>query len=159
MIQKKIQYSHTDVIEEDSIFTYWCYRIRFGRWFSIHILIWQKMIQYSHTDVTKEGLVFKRWLSIHILTWQKMIRHLHTDAIEDDSDDSVFTYWYYKRWSRIWFNTYILIEDDSAHTKDDSVFTYWDCKRWSSWDRWWRCMMMFQNFLWHIEIHQSVVQL
>ena len=26
MIQKKIQYSHTDVAEEDSVFTYWCYK-------------------------------------------------------------------------------------------------------------------------------------
>ena len=57
------------------------------------------MVQYSHTDGTK-------------------------DDLEGDSDDSVSTYWYYKRWSRRWFSTYILIEDDSTHIEDDSVFTY-----------------------------------
>ena len=56
-VQKMIQYSHTDVAkddsEEDSVFTYWCYRRRFRRWFNIHILMSKNMIQYPLTDVTK----------------------------------------------------------------------------------------------------------
>ena len=64
----------------------------------------QNKVQYSYTDMTEDDL--------------------HSDATEDDSDDSISTYWYYGRWSRRWFNTYILIEDDSAHTEDDSLFTY-----------------------------------
>ena len=69
-----------------------------------------------------------------------MIKYSYTDVIEydpeNDSDDSVSTYWYYGTLFRRWFSIYILIEDDSACTKDDSVFTYWDVRGWSSWDRW-----------------------
>ena len=60
-----IQYSHTDVVEDDSVF-------------SIHILILQKMIQYLHSEVAKDDPILiddsiftywgcRRWSSIFIL--------------------------------------------------------------------------------------------
>ena len=43
-----IQYSHTDVVEDYSVYTYWFYRRRFTI---------QKMIQYPHTDVVEDDPV------------------------------------------------------------------------------------------------------
>ena len=60
--------------------------------------------------------------------WQKLIQYSHTDVTEDDpeydSDNSVSTYSYQKRWSIIWLGIYIMIEDDSTRKEDDPVFTY-----------------------------------
>ena len=58
-----IQYSYTDVIDDDSVFTYWCYKKKT-----------QKMIQYSHTDETKDNSeddrrcssMYEKWFSIYI---------------------------------------------------------------------------------------------
>ena len=91
-VKKMIQYSHTDVAEDDSVFTYWCYRRRFSI---------QKMIQYSYTDMIEDYSVstcwcyrrWFKWFSIHILILQKMIQYLYTDRR-----------WFstYKRWFNIY---------------------------------------------------------
>ena len=45
MIQKMIQFSYTNVIDDESIYTYRCYTNKT-----------QKMIQYLHTEIAEDDL-------------------------------------------------------------------------------------------------------
>ena len=58
----------------------------------------------------------------------KKIQHSHTEVTEEGSeDDSVFTYWYGRRW----FNIHILmLQKKVQYSEDDSVFIYWCDRRW-----------------------------